>query len=70
MDMNMGQHPLPPSVQRQYHARLALIRFLRCMQECLLSGVKEQQEALFLVGHQEPIQCVGYGKDGMVILAR
>jgi hypothetical protein len=42
MDVNMGQHPLAPSVQRQYHAWLALIRVLGRMQERLLSGMKEQ----------------------------
>ncbi len=70
MDVNVGEHPLPPGVQRQDHAWLATELFLGHMKQRVLGRVKEQSITLPLIGHQQTIQSVRDRKDRVVILAR
>ena len=70
MDVDVGEHPLPPSVQRQDHARLATELLLGHVKQRRLGRVKEQSITLPLIGHQQTIQSVRDRKDRMVIFAR
>lgn len=70
MDVDVREHPLPPSVQRQDHAGLALKIPLGRVKQRLLGRVKEELITLLLIGHQQTIQSVRHCKHRVVILTR
>lgn len=67
MDMHMGQHALPPGVQRENDSRLAAEFPLSDLEQGLLGSSKEELIHGARIGSDQRIELMGNRKDRVVV---